>query len=205
MKTEELLTLEERSSVGYYNKNAQSYIERTFHVEMKGCQNRFLKHLAPGAKILDAGCGSGRDAVAFTKRGYDVLGLDASVEMVKHVKEQLHIPVLQGYFQEMEFSELFDGIWASASLLHVLPSELPDVLHRFWKALKPDGVIAIFFKDGQGVRKETDRTFTYMDKESLSHYLNEFHILDEWYHIPKEGVNNTTCKWFNTIARKRRK
>jgi 2-polyprenyl-3-methyl-5-hydroxy-6-metoxy-1,4-benzoquinol methylase len=203
MNTEDELTLEEKSSIDYYNKNAQSYIERTFHVEMESCRHRFLQHLAPGAKILDAGCGSGRDAVAFTKKGYDVLGFDASVAMVKYVRETLHLPVVQGFFQEMEFSELFDGIWASASLVHVMPSDLSDVLHRFWKALKPDGIIAISFKDGQGVHKEIDRTFTYMDKKSLSLYLKDFYVLDEWHHIPKAGINLVPCRWLNVVARKK--
>lgn len=194
---------DKQGTIDYYNTNAQSYIERTFHVEMEDYQNRFVKHLSPQARILDAGCGSGRDAIAFVKKGHDVLAFDAAEEMVKHVREKLHIPVMQGFFQEMEFSEEFDGIWASASLVHVLPSELADVLHRFWKALKPNGIIAISFKDGEGVKHETGRLFTYMNKESLSNYLKDFLVLEQWYHIPKEGVNLLPCKWLNVLARKR--
>lgn len=193
---------DEQSTIDYYNKNAPVYIKRTFHVAMEECQNRFLQHLPIGSKILDAGCGSGRDAVAFIKKGYDVLGLDAAEEMVNYVRNELHIPVVKGLFQEMEFSEAFDGIWASASLVHVLPSQLADVLHRFWKALKPNGIIAISFKDGEGVKHETGRTFTYMNKESLSEYLEDFQTLDYWYHTPEKGINLLPCKWLNLIARK---
>jgi 2-polyprenyl-3-methyl-5-hydroxy-6-metoxy-1,4-benzoquinol methylase len=200
---DENLLIEEQSTIDYYNKNIQSYIERTFQVEMEDAQDRFLKHLPPKARILDAGCGPGRDALAFTKKGYSVLGFDAALEMVKYVKEQLHIPAMQGFFQEMEFSEEFEGIWASASLIHVSPSALSDVLHRFWKALTPNGILAFSFKEGVGIKKEGDRIFTYMNKENLFPYVEDFIILDQWNATPKEGVNLTPCTWLNTVVRKK--
>src|SRR5438445_2537122 len=123
--------------------------------------------------------------------------------MVWHVNEQLHIPAIRGFFQEMEFLEQFDGIWASASLIHVSFSALSDVLHRFWRALTPNGVLLISFKEGMGMKKEDERIFTYMNKESLFPYLNDFTILDQWIHTPKEGVNLTPCKWLNTVVRKK--
>jgi SAM-dependent methyltransferase len=197
------VTSEEQSAVDYYNKNIQSYIERTFQVEMEDFQNRFLQYLPPKARILDAGCGPGRDVLAFTKKGYTVLGFDAAEEMVKYVNRQLGLLAVRGFFHEMEFSEAFEGVWASASLVHVPPSVLADVLQKLWKALTPNGILGISFKEGVGVKREGDRTFTYMNKESLSPYLNSFDIVDQWIHTPKEGVNLVPCQWFNTIARKR--
>lgn len=200
-----LLTTEEQITVNYYNKNIQSYIERTFHVEMEQIRNRFLKYLPQKAKILDAGCGPGRDAVAFSQKGYEVLGFDAAIEMVRYVKEELHIPAVHGLFQEMQFDQEFDGIWASASLVHISPTALPDVLERFHKALKPKGILAISFKDGVGVKREGERTFTYMNAETLLPYLGDFTIVDQWIQVPEPGVNIVPCNWLNTILRKKNK
>lgn len=200
---EESVKQDELDTVSYYDKNIQSYIERTFQVEMKENYERFLCHLPPKAKILDAGCGPGRDALAFSQKGYSVLGFDASEEMVKYVNETLQIPAIKGFFNELEFSEEFDGIWASASLVHVPPSSLADVLHRFWKALKPNGVLCFSYKEGSGVQKEQERTFTYMNKETIAPYLHEFTLLDQWSRTPKAGVNLTPCSWLNTIVRKK--
>lgn len=196
------LTAEEQSAVSYYNKNVQSYIERTFQAEMDDFYTRFLKHISPGAKILDAGCGPGRDILAFVKMGYTAVGFDAAEEMVKYVTAQ-GLSAIKGFFHEMTFFEEFDAVWASASLVHVPPSDLSDVLKRFWRALKPNGILAISFKEGIGVKKEGDRSFTYMNKENFLPYLSDFIILDQWVHTPKQGINLVPCHWLNTIARKK--
>lgn len=192
-----------QATIEYYNKNLKSYIERTFHVDMEEIRGRFLRHLPQHAKILDAGCGPGRDALAFYQQGYDVLAFDAAQEMVRYVQEQLKIPAVHGYFQQMQFTNMFDGIWASASLVHVAPCDLSDVLMRFYDALKPHGVLAVSFKYGEGVKTEGDRTFTYMTETGLNPYLNNFILLDQWIQTPVEGVNLTPCRWLNTILRKR--
>lgn len=193
----------DEATIEYYNKNLNSYVERTFNVKMDEIRRRFLRHLPKNAKILDAGCGPGRDALAFHLQGYNVLGFDAAHQMVKYVNEELKIPAVQGYFQDMQFSNEFDGIWASASLVHVAPNDLKEVLHRFQKALKPAGVLAISFKYGEGVKTEGERTFTYMTEKSLSPYLEEFTLLDQWIQVPEEGVNLVPCKWLNTVLRKK--
>jgi 2-polyprenyl-3-methyl-5-hydroxy-6-metoxy-1,4-benzoquinol methylase len=79
----------------------------------------FLALLKPGARILDAGCGSGRDLKAFSERGYQVVGLDASELMVRLAREHSDQQVHHLAFQEVTYKEEFDGIWACASLLHV--------------------------------------------------------------------------------------
>src|SRR5258708_9890657 len=68
---------------GYYNVNAEEYFRATVGIDMSSIYDRFVSKLVAGARILDAGCGSGRDTLAFVKRGYSVSAFDSSFEMVK--------------------------------------------------------------------------------------------------------------------------
>ncbi len=195
--------MSDQTTIDYYNKNIESYIKRTFSADMTEHQERFLKYLHPKAKILDAGCGPGRDLLAFNKKGYPVLGFDAAEEMVRYVQEELKLPAIKGSFQEMEFSDEFDGIWASASLVHVPLDSFSNVLKRLWKALKKNGILSCSFKEGKGIVREQDRTFTYMNMDTLTPYLEDFIILDQRTHLSRDGINSTPYRWLNIIAKKK--
>jgi ubiquinone/menaquinone biosynthesis C-methylase UbiE len=69
------------STIDFYNQNAASYAAETLHADMHASRQRFLAHLSAGASVLDAGCGSGRDALAFKEAGFAVAAFDASEEM----------------------------------------------------------------------------------------------------------------------------
>lgn len=190
-------------TIAYYNRNLDSYIERTSHADMQIHRHKFLQYLPPSSKILDAGCGPGRDSLIFQQMGYTILGLDPAEEMVRYVSENLHLPAVQASFQDIEYIEEFDGIWASASLLHVPLDSLSEVFRKLWTALKPGGILFASFKEGIGMGKEGDRTFSYMTSETLRPYLNDFEILDQWIQIPLEGVNLQPCLWLNTLLQKK--
>jgi 2-polyprenyl-3-methyl-5-hydroxy-6-metoxy-1,4-benzoquinol methylase len=49
----------------FYNNNAQPFFDSTKDVDMSHVLSRFIAYLKPGAHILDAGCGSGRDSKTF--------------------------------------------------------------------------------------------------------------------------------------------
>ena len=81
------------------------------------------------------------------------------------------VPVL--CFEDVAWQERFDGIWACASLLHVAPADLPDVLRRLQRALRPGGVMFFNFKYGQGQRHSPDgRRFTDMDEAGVRALLD---------------------------------
>ena len=76
-------------------------------------------------------------------------------------------------FEDVAWQERFDGIWACASLLHVAPADLPDVLRRLQRALRPGGVMFFKFKYGQGQRHSPDgRRFTDMDEAGVRALLD---------------------------------
>ena len=125
----------------YYAQNAEKFASDTAAVDFTATQNRFLSKLAPGATILDFGCGSGRDTKAFLDRGYNVTAVDGSPELCVIASVYTGIPVWQMLFQKLNEHEVYDGIWACASILHVQTIELSDVFHRMITSLKPGGII----------------------------------------------------------------
>lgn len=108
---------------------------------------RFLRHVRPGGRILDAGCGVEPDALAFAERGYSVVAFDASAAMVRLAWKRIagRAEVLQMRFEDGAWREEFDGIWASASLLHMLAAELPAIARRLAGALRPCAILYMSF------------------------------------------------------------
>src|SRR5205807_7688771 len=108
-------------SVNYYDQNADAYAAQTRYVDMSDLYPPFRELVSQGGRILDAGCGVGRDTRYFIEHGYSVISFDASREMVKKCQEYPHAYCLHLSFEDLDFEEVFDGVWACASLLH-LPS-----------------------------------------------------------------------------------
>lgn len=103
----------------YYQNHAQDFFDGTVNVDMTPLYEAFTQHLAHGARVLDAGCGSGRDAKAFHEMGYLVDAFDASSAMVELARQHTGLPVQLMTFSEIDGKAQFDGIWCCASLLHV--------------------------------------------------------------------------------------
>ena len=128
-------------SIEYYNKYAAKVYEDTVDVDMSEIMEEFLKLLEEGDTILDLGCGSGRDSLTMYEMGFDVTPLDASEEMCKLAEIHTGLDVLQMTFDEMEFEDVFDGIWACGALVHVPKNEMPEILGRLHDALCHHGVL----------------------------------------------------------------
>lgn len=110
-------TTKSTTTLDYYNQNAKKFITGTISVDFGIVQNRFLDKLHPGAKILDYGCGSGRDTKYFLEQGCKVTAIDGSQELCKLASEYTGIPVKHMLFQDLDEKEAYDGIWACSSNL----------------------------------------------------------------------------------------
>lgn len=114
--------------------------------------NEFISHLPFKAKVLDIGCGSGRDAAIFCRNGLKVIGIDFSSNMMKIAKKtapeaQFHLMTIEN----MEFSsQSFDGIWANCSLLHIPKIKMSCVLNKIYSFLKINGIFSLTVKKGNG-------------------------------------------------------
>ena len=154
-------------NIDYYNKNADSFFEGSVNADMSYERDKFIALLPAGGKILDAGCGSGRDSKAFLEQGFEVTAFDASKEMCKRASEYIGQEVINMLFQDVSFKDEFDGIWASASLLHVSMDELPTIIKKMNEALKSGGVMYASFKYGDGTKMRGERRFSDFNEMSI--------------------------------------
>ncbi|TLU68001.1 class I SAM-dependent methyltransferase [Enterobacter sp. MF024] len=188
----------------YYQDNAQTFFDGTVNVDMSSLYESFTRHLAPGARVLDAGCGSGRDAKTFKEMGYQVEAFDASSAMVELAREHTGLPVHLMTFADVDWKEEFDGIWCCASLLHVPSLELPGVMRRLADTLKPGGVWYVSFKYGDGEREVDGRRFTDMDEDDLNTLvssLTAIEVGEVWLTQDKRPDRKEI--WVNGILRKK--
>ena len=154
-------------NVEYYDQNADSFFAGSVGANMSHDREQFISFLPESGKVLDAGCGSGRDSKAFLEAGYKVVSFDASPEMCKRATEYVGQDVANMRFEDMSFAEEFDGIWASASLLHVPMAELPQIMKKMNAALKRGGVIYASFKYGDGTKMRGERKFSDFNEKSI--------------------------------------
>lgn len=151
----------------YYTQHAQDFFQSTKDVDMAALHGPFLDGLPAGARILDAGCGSGRDAKAFAALGHRVTAFDASPELAALACEHSGLPVAVRRFDEVVEEGAYDAIWCCASLLHVPLAEMPQTLARLWRALRPGGRLYMSFKHGSGERDHGGRRFTDATEEDV--------------------------------------
>lgn len=162
------------NTIDYYNKNAKKFIDGTVSVDFKYIQDIFLKLLPEHAKILDFGCGSGRDTKYFLEQGLLVDAMDGSLELCKAASEYTGINVKHMLFQDLKVKEFYDGIWACASILHVKKTELPDIIRKMSLATKENGIIYVSFKYGDYEGERNGRYFTDMTEISMKKVLADF-------------------------------
>ena len=146
-------------TLDYYNQNAAAFIAGTVSVDFKEIQDKFMNALC-GKRILDFGCGSGRDTKFFIEAGFDVVATDGSEEMCKCASEYTGIHVRKMLFQELDEKERYNGIWACSSILHLPKMELKKVFIKMVEALCFDGIIYTSFKYGIFEGEKNGRYFT---------------------------------------------
>lgn len=189
--------------MNYYDLNAEEFFNGTVDADMTIHYDKFLNAVPEKANILDAGCGSGRDTLMFKSLGYDVTSIDGSAEMCRLASEYADHEVLHMQFQDIDFKEEFDGIWASASLLHVPSDELDLVLDNLRDSLKPDGVLYASFKRGDFEGMRNGRYFNDFDETSARELFEDsgFKVLGTWLtHDVRLGREDE--KWVNILVQK---
>jgi SAM-dependent methyltransferase len=156
----------DEKTLQFYRSNAQSYADRAKapSTRLRG----FLALLPPGGSILELGCGAGNHSAVMLERGFQVRATDGSPEMAEIASRRLGHPVEAMLFHELNEQGAYDGVWASACLLHVPREELAGILGRIRRALKPSGVLYASFKIGEGDgRDNLGRYYNYPSPEWL--------------------------------------
>lgn len=187
----------------FYQQNAEDFFSSTVNVDMRSLYSPFVAGIPPQGRILDAGCGSGRDTKAFMSMGFEVEAFDATAEMVALATEHSGLAVRQLTFAELDESERYDGIWCCASLLHVSRESLPDAMQRLARALKPAGVWYVSFKYGDTEREKDGRHFTDLNEqmlEQLTLALPNIRIQSMWQTQDKRPDREEI--WLNALLQK---
>lgn len=194
-------------TIDSYNKTADAYAAQVAGLFLKKDAEPFLSYLAPGSLILDFGCGSGRDANAFTEKGYSVIGIDLSEKMLEIARKTAP----KAEFRLMDIVNLefpdshFDGVWAIASLLHVPKQDVPNAVGGVYRVLKNNGIWHLSVKEGSGEVMKPDARYggvekfwNFFAKDELESHLQTagFSILKS----SSETVSGTS--WINVLCRK---
>jgi len=163
-----------KDAINTYNVHADAFYERTESAiarYLKPCLDDFLGMLA-GRRILDVGCGTGRDMTYFKRRGFDPVGIDLADRMLEICRKR-GLDARSMDFEDIVFPEgEFDGVWAHTSL-HLVPKEkLPPIIDCMKRMMKPAGVLCVCVIEGtrEGVREEEKYPGT---KRWVSEYLSD--------------------------------
>lgn len=191
-------------TLSYYNTNTSSFIESTQSVQMTEAWNRFTSKLSPASRILDFGCGSGRDTKYFLEHGFKVDATDGSSELCAAASKFTGITVKQVLFQDWKSEPKYNGIWACSSILHLSKSELKQVIGNIKDALQPSGIFYTSFKYGNFEGERNGRYFTDLTEASFAELIKEvtgFEIVEEWI-TSDVRPGREEEKWLNVILRK---
>ena len=198
----------EQLTIAEYQLTAAGYRDGTWDHDVSQNRQNLVNAMPrnPG-KILDVGCGPGRDLVAFKQDGHTVIGLDATPAFVEMAQQISGCEVWQQSFFNLNLPpDTFDGIFANASLLHVPRSEMVRVLTDLQRSLVPNGAIVISIcrgdREGYTPRPTGYRYVSAWEYETLAPCVEQagFEILHHYYRPP--GVPCAAQSWLVIVARK---
>jgi ubiquinone/menaquinone biosynthesis C-methylase UbiE len=192
----------------FYSEGAKQFAEKYSIQEMPEdyiqLLDKFAEKVGKG-KVLDAGCGPGRDTEYLTEKGLDVTGIDLAEGMIEHAKDNK-----KGLFKKMDIRDLefednnFEGIWCNTVMHFFPPEQMPEILDELKRVLKDEGVFYISFKIGEGTfmrERYGSEVKQYLIPEKRARKMLEekgLQIKD----VNRAEVSNTTIMNFLTEAEK---
>jgi SAM-dependent methyltransferase len=192
-------------TLAYYEQHAEGFRAGTAGHDVSQNVAALLRHIEghPPFRILDVGCGPGRDLKTFTTLGHIAIGLEGSGQFAAMARESSACEVWQQDFLQLDLPDHhFDGLFANASLFHVPSAALPGVLDQLHATLKPRGVL--FSSNPRGNNEEgwnADRYGVYHDLAGWRRYLAaaRFEVLEHYYR--PTGLPRDQQPWLATVAR----
>ncbi|HEX3931164.1 MAG TPA: class I SAM-dependent methyltransferase [Nocardioides sp.] len=200
------------ATIRAYDADASGYREATAALPppIAAAVGRYVGMLGPGARVLEVGSGSGRDALALEEAGLSVRRTDITPAFVRMLRDSGHAadqldPLHDDLADPAAPGTAYDGVWADASLLHVDRDDLPAVLARLGAATKPGGALFVSVKEGDGEgwsvhgNVTAPRFFTFWRAEPLRSILEAA----GWQvHDVMSGEGREGEPWLEVLARR---
>ena len=164
--------MSDAETIGVYDQRAADYRDLVKKESTHPLLVEFMALLTPNDYVLDLGCGPALSSAIMIKEGFRVDPVDASAAMVKMANESFNVGARQATFADIDGEAIYDGIWASFCLLHAKREELPTILQALNKSLKPNGVMHLTMKLGEGAKRDgIGRFYTYYTEPELKAHL----------------------------------
>ena len=201
-----------RVTVASYDSFVEDYSEATQGMpeQVGAAVKEFVAMLPAGARVLEVGTGPGRDARALEEAGLSVRRTDITPGFVTRLRSQGFeadvVDPLADDLADPTRDAAYDGVWASASLVHVRREDFPTVVSRLAEVTRPGGVLHLSLKEGDGARFSTHgnvgapRHFTFWREDPLREVLDAA----GWdvTHVDRgDGPRGET--WLGVVARRR--
>jgi ubiquinone/menaquinone biosynthesis C-methylase UbiE len=192
----------DRRTIDLYTEKAADYAARFQSGEPRPRLEAFIDALPEGGHALDLGCGTGSAAARMRDRGLTVTAIDASPGMADLARDRFGLEVTVATFDELSGDALYDGVWASFSLLHAPREDMPGHLAAIHRALKPNGRFVIGLKTGTGTHRDAlGRRYTYYTEDELMGLLQAAGFTPERTETGSgKGLDGTVAPWIVMTA-----
>lgn len=189
-----------------YEKEAKAYFKEitTGDLPQKKWEEMLMKHLKKGAHILDLGCGAGNASKVFKAHGFQITMMDGAKNLCELASDYVGEKAICQRFDELSDVQIYDGVWACASLLHVPKAHLPDILHKIYQSLKQPGYFYTLFKEGDKTYSFNDLPFTELTVAQMETWLapyEDFNLL-EVKRTPDPRKDHPGEDWLHFILKK---
>ncbi|WP_434114024.1 class I SAM-dependent methyltransferase [Methylocaldum sp. GT1TLB] len=193
-------------TLAHYNRHAEDFREGTRNHDVSQNIDALLRHIEgdPPFRILDFGCGPGRDLKEFARRGHIAVGVEGAERFAAMAREDTGCEVWQQDFLQLDLPKSsFDGVFANASLFHVPSQELPRVLGQLHVALKSGGVL--FSSNPRGNNEEgwsSGRYGAYYDLEGWRQRMTAAGFVELEHYFRPAGLPRTAQPWLASVWRR---
>ena len=198
---------EQKPTNKYYSQNAEEYFKSTVKIDTSSICEEFeklVKNYAGKSSplILDAGCGSGRDAHYFKTKKFTVVGMDFSIELLKLSKSGFNLISVNSSFYNLPFQpNVFDGVFANASLLHIPKDRFSEALRNLKNIIKKKGILFFTLKKGSGESvDEQGRFFSYYNECEIEKVLQLLNLRIEFLNVTK-SYDGRNLEWLSVACR----
>jgi ubiquinone/menaquinone biosynthesis C-methylase UbiE len=188
-------------SVAFYDKHPDEYMQKTKGMQDIKLIERFCEEIPPGGKVLDIGCGFGRDCKYFASHGFQTYGIDLSKELLSRARTlvpKAEFSVMDALNMEFEDAS-FDGVWCSALLVHIRHADAHQLMQEAARVSKPNALLYLHFKLGaeEGIVRDeryngAEKFFAYYTEDFVRELLKEHYKVLAFEQVAPHGYQVST-------------